>query len=155
MSEVVLLSTKDLNLDTFFPQISCDLIVTLLIKLNGLKKEKNQKISRWVSTILSILSKQKCLKTQNFQKSKIPQSWQVFTLLLSFNLHFQMILSMPTQKQKMEIDYYATLGWKVRILVGHNEAKLFMNSHSIIHNFPIRISNKGLCTKTGPLSYII
>ena len=66
-----------------------------------------------------------------------------------------MILSMPTQKQKMEIDYYATLEWKVRILVGHNEANLFMNLHAIIHNFPIRISNEGLCTKTGPLNYII
>ena len=71
---------------------------------------------------------------------------------MSFNLHFQMILSMPTQKQKMEIDYYATLGWKVRILVGHNEANLFMNLHSIIHNFPIRISNEGLCAKTGPIN---
>ena len=97
----------------------------------------------------------KCSKTSFFHNSKTPQSWQVFTLLLSFNLHFQMILSMPTQKQKMEIDYYATLGCKVRILVGNNEAKLFMNSHSIIHNFSIRISNKGLCTKTSPLVQIV
>jgi hypothetical protein len=66
-----------------------------------------------------------------------------------------MILSMPTQKQKMEIDYYATLGCKVRILVGHNEANLFMNSHSIIHNFPIQISNKGLCTKNSRLVQIV